>query len=73
MSLSAQVSFKVRQQHRSVQRMSKEGSSRKDKTINHVEQSENTLTTDDLSQVASVEYIDPNSTNNATEDPRGTP
>lgn len=73
LNLSVQVSVKVRQKHRSVQTMSKKGSSRKDKTTNRVEQSENNLKTDDLSEVASMEYLDPNSTDSATEHPRGAP
>lgn len=73
LNLSEQVSSRVRQKHRPAQTMSTKGSSRKDKTISHVEQSENNLTTDDISEVASMEYLDPNSTDNATEHPRGTP
>jgi len=72
LNLSAQVSFKIRQNHRSAQTMSKTSSSRKDKTINHAEKSENNLTTDDTSEVARMKYLDPNSTDNATEHPRGT-
>ena len=72
MNLSEQVSFKVRQKHRPAQTMSTKGTSRKDRTVNDVEQSENTLTTDGTSEVASMEYHDPNSTDNATEHHRGT-
>ena len=53
--------------------MSQKGSSGKDKTINHAEKSENNLTTDDSSEVARMKYLDPNSTDNATEHLRGTP
>lgn len=52
--------------------MSKKSSSRKDKIINHAEKSENNLITDDSSEMARMKYLDPNSTENATEHPRGT-
>jgi len=73
LNLSEQVPSAVRQKRRPAQTMSTKGSSRKDKTLSHEEQSENILITDDISEVASMEYLDPNSTNNATEHPRGTP
>lgn len=72
LNLSEQVSFKVKQKHRPAQKNPTKGSSRKDRTVNHLEQAENNLTTDDASEVASKEYQDPNSTNNATEHHRGT-
>ena len=62
----------VRQKHRPAQTMSTKDSSRKDKTVNHLEQFENNFASNDTSEVASMEYQDPNSTDNATEYYRGT-
>lgn len=65
-----QVSVKARHKHRSPQTMSKTSSTRTNKAVNHVEQSERT---DGVSEVASMGYLDPKqrSTDDATEDHRG--
>lgn len=68
--LCMQLSVKARHKHRSPQTMSKNSSTRTNKAVNHVEQSERT---DGVSEVASMGYLDPKqrSTDDATEDHRG--